>query len=167
MDMQYDMTFLAAFWIFVLFLEKKFQCIIGFFDGVFLSFLCFCFLPVVLEGDFFWIASFLLVAGVVSSSFLEQKTNNFYYGKKCYGLLHCGGFTLAVLLWHDFDIQGSVLCLPFAFLSGFFLLLACGGILPEEKTIKRKSNWHCWGCWDFCWALQLFFRFNKIVLSFL
>ncbi len=138
MDMQYDMTFLAAFWIFVLFLEKKFQCIIGFFDGVFLSFLCFCFLPVVLEGDFFWIASFLLVAGVVSSSFLEQKTNNFYYGKKCYGLLHCGGFTLAVLLWHDFDIQGSVLCLPFAFLSGFFLLLACGGILPEEKNNKKK-----------------------------
>ncbi len=139
-EMQYWIVFLAAFWIFILFLERKFPCIIGFFDGVFLSFLCFCFLPIVLEGRFFWSTSFLLVAGVLISSFLEQKTNDFGYGKKCYALLHCGAFTLAVFLWNFLKIQGSIFCLPFAFLSGLFLLLACGGILPEEKDNKKKMK---------------------------
>lgn len=153
--MQRWLIFLAAFFIFILFFWKKFPAMLGFFDGIFLAFLCFCFLPLLLEGQYFWINSVLLVLGVLGSSFLEQKTNNFYYGSKKYGLFHCVIFLAAVLFF--LLKQQNCISFPFSILSGLFLLVACGGILPEECSTREKITLAILGIFGFLIGILLIF----------
>ena len=145
-------VFLAAFLICLFW--KRFSLLLGFFDGLFLAFMCFCFLPMVLEGEFFWINSMLLVLGVLASSLLEQKTNNFYYGTQKYGLFHCTVFLTAVLVFYYVEIKAAFL---FSLLSGLFLLVACGGILPEEHNAKRKMKLAILGMAGFLIGILLIF----------
>lgn len=155
--MQCWLLFSVAFFIFILFLWKRFSYFIGFFDGLFLAFMCFCFLPVVLEGQYFWINSVLLVLGVLGGSLLEQKTNSFYYNTKKYALLHYIVFFTAVLCLEYINIEKSILSFLFSLLSGLFLLIACGGILPEECNGKQKTKLAILGVTGFLIGILLIF----------
>lgn len=155
--MQCWLVFSVAFLLFILFFWKRFSEALGFFDGVFLAFMCFCFLPIVLEGQYFWINSVLLVLGVLGSSFLEQKTSNFYYSTKKYGLLHCVIFFIAILCFEYVHIEQSMISLLFSLLSGLFLLVACGGILPEECNGKQKMKLAILGMAGFLIGILLIF----------
>ncbi len=135
---------------------KQLSVLLGFFDGLFLAFMCFCFLPLLLEGEFFWINSMLLVLGVLASSFLEQKTGNFYYGTRKYGLFHCVVFLIAVFVFYYVEIEQFMTFL-FSFLSGLFLLTACGGILPEECNGKQKMKLAILGMMGFFIGILLIF----------
>lgn len=119
--------------------------------------MCFCFLPMVLEGEFFWINSMLLVLGVLTSSFVEQKTYNFYYGTKRYAIFHCIVFLVAFLCFRYTNMEKNVISLLFSFLSGLFLLMACGGILPEECTGKQKMKLAMLGMVGFLLGILLIF----------
>ena len=155
--MQYCLLFLATFLVFALFFKKFFIASLSFFDGLFLAFMCFCFLPMVLEGEYFWINSVLLVLGVLGGSLLEQKTNNFYYNTKRYALLHCIVFFTAVLCLEYINIEQSMLSFLFSLLSGLFLLIACGGILPEEYNGKQKIKLAILGMAGFLIGILLIF----------
>ena len=124
-------VFLAAFLICLF--GKRFSLLLGFFDGLFLAFMCFCFLPVLLEGEFFWINSMLLVLGVLAS---------------------CTVFLTAVLVFYYVEIKAAFL---FSLLSGLFLLVACGGILPEEHNAKRKMKLAILGMAGFLIGILLIF----------
>ncbi len=155
--MQYCLLFLTTFLVFALFFKKFFIVSLSFFDGLFLAFMCFCFLPMVLEGEFFWINSMLLVLGVLTSSFVEQKTYNFYYGTKRYAIFHCIVFLVAFLCFRYTNMEKNVISLWFSFLSGLFLLMACGGILPEECTSKQKMKLAMLGMAGFLLGILLIF----------
>lgn len=155
--MQYCFLFLILFFISMVFFCKKFRYVVSFFDGLFLAFMCFYFLPVVLEGQHFWVNSVLLVLGVLGGSFLEQKTNNFYYDTKKYVLLHCVVFSIAMLCFEYIEIEKSILSLLFSLLSGLFLLVACGGILPEECNGKQKMKLAILGMAGFLIGILLIF----------
>lgn len=147
-------VFLAA--ILICFFWKQCSMLLGFFDGLFLAFMCFCFLPILLEGEFFWINSMLLVLGVLASSFLEQKTDNFYYGTQKYGFFHCIVFLTAVLVFYYVERNIGITFL-FSLLSGLFLLVACGGILPEEHNTKKKMKLAILGMTGFLIGILLIF----------
>ncbi|MEY8319820.1 hypothetical protein AAK894_01935 [Lachnospiraceae bacterium 46-61] len=155
--MQYYLLFLTTFLVFILFFKKIFIALLSFFDGLFLAFMCFCFLPMVLEGEFFWINSMLLVLGVLISSYMEQKTYSFYYGTKKYGMFHCIVFLTAYLCFQYINMEKSVISLLFSFLSGLFLLMACGGILPEECNGKQKMKLAMLGMVGFLLGILLIF----------
>ncbi len=155
--MQHWLIFSILFFIFIVFFWKRFSYCIGFFDGLFLAFMCFCFLPVALEGEYFWINSVLLVLGVLGGSLLEQKTNNFYYNTKRYALLHCIVFFTAVLCLKYINMKQSMLSFLFSLLSGLFLLIACGGILPEECNGKQKIKLAILGIIGFLIGILLIF----------
>lgn len=155
--MQYCFLFLIVVLLLMVLFCKKFRYAIAFFDGLFLAFMCFCFLPVVLEGQYFWVNSVLLVLGVLGSSFLEQRTSNFYYSTKKYGLLHCVIFFIAILCFEYVHIEQSMISLLFSLLSGLFLLVACGGILPEECNGKQKMKLAILGMAGFLIGILLIF----------
>lgn len=155
--MQYYLLFLTAFLIFTLFFKKFFIVSLSFFDGLFLAFMCFCFLPMILEGEFFWINSMLLVLGVLASSFVEQKTYNFYYGTKKYAILHYIVFLVAFLCFQYTNMEENVISMLFSFFSGLFLLMACGGILPEECSGKQKMKLAMLGMTGFLLGILLIF----------
>ncbi|NDO46645.1 hypothetical protein [Clostridium sp. MD294] len=155
--MQCWLLFSVAFFIFIIFFWKRFSYFIGFFDGLFLAFMCFCFLPVALEGEYFWTNSILLVLGVLGGSLLEQKTNNFYYNTKRYALLHGIVFFTAVLCLQCINIEQNMLSFLLSLLSGLFLLIACGGILPEEYNGKQKMKLAILGVTGFLIGILLIF----------
>lgn len=155
--MQYYLLFLTAFLIFTLFFKKFFIVSLSFFDGLFLAFMCFCFLPMILDGEFFWINSMLLVLGVLASSFVEQKTYNFYYGTKKYAILHYIVFLVAFLCFQYTSMEKNVISMLFSFFSGLFLLMACGGILPEECSGKQKMKLAMLGMAGFLLGILLIF----------
>ena len=132
------------FWLLVIvssFLNKKYHLLFAFFDGLLLAFLCFKLLPETFLQAAFWPGVIGLLLGALAGSALDDA--KYFRNVMRSPLWHSVTFSAALLfyrnqmppLFQNTDITTFIM----AFTGGFFLAVACSGILPEQDNPKCKA----------------------------
>lgn len=131
------------FWILAIInhaMGNRFCTVFAFFDGLLLSFLCFKLLPETFVEPFFWLGTVGLLAGAVVGSALE--VHPLFHEPMNSSFWHGAVFTVSILLFSKglpIAGQGRIAVFLLSFLGGFFLSVACGGILPEQDSVRFRA----------------------------
>lgn len=96
----------------------------GLLGGWLVAFFCFCFLPPVFTEGGAVLPTALALLGTLAGTWAERRGGRHFW--------EAAAFTAAAFVY-----GGSLPQALWAILGGFCLYLACGAVLPEEKTEKE------------------------------
>lgn len=132
------------FWLLIIacmLFRKDLNMIFAFFDGLLLAFLCFKLLPEAFLQVAFWPGVLGLLFGALAGSAMEGL--HYFQTMMKSPIWHSTVFSATMLyFWKDMPsfFEYTVISTTLsAFIGGFFLAVACGGILPEQESTKIKA----------------------------
>lgn len=136
---------LIVLWIMTFFVYKSERPLwhggFAFFDGILLSMLCFWLLPKIFSHECFWLVAISLLLGVFLGAVCENRSkliSSLGINKQFISSMAVSIGLLCYCFFGDIrSNNNSYFSMGVSFFGGLFLLIACGGILPEEDGDTR------------------------------